>query len=64
MPVDSEISSDFGWMEDPFTGERARHSGIDFAASYSDSVKSCWPGEVSFVGNKECCGKTVIVEHG
>ena len=63
MPVDSEISSDFGWRKDPITGERAWHAGVDFAADSGESVKACWPGEVSFVGEKDDYGKTVIVEH-
>ena len=63
MPLDSKISSDFGWRDDPFTGERAWHPGVDFAGSSGDSVQACWPGKVSFAGEKEGYGKTVIVEH-
>ncbi|MFW6415543.1 MAG: peptidoglycan DD-metalloendopeptidase family protein [Thermodesulfobacteriota bacterium] len=63
MPLDSEISSDFGWRDDPITGERAWHAGVDFAASSGEPVQACWPGEVSFAGEKEDYGKTVIVDH-
>jgi len=63
MPVQGEISSDFGWREDPFTGERAWHSGVDIAVEPGTPVTSCWPGRVVFSGPREGYGNLVIVEH-
>ena len=63
MPVQGEISSDFGWREDPLTGERAWHSGVDIAVEPGTPVTSCWPGRVVFSGTREGYGNLVIVEH-
>jgi peptidoglycan hydrolase FlgJ len=62
-PLEGEISSGFGWREDPFTGARAWHAGIDLVAEHGSPVRSCWPGEVSFAGAREGYGETVIIEH-
>lgn len=62
-PLEGQISSEFGWRDDPFTGEKAWHSGIDIAASKGSPVKSCWPGKVVYSGEKQGYGKLVILEH-
>ena len=62
-PVQGEVSSEFGWRDDPITGEKAWHSGIDVAASKGSPIKACWPGKVVYSGEKEGYGKLVVVEH-
>lgn len=62
-PVTGEISSDFGWRRDPFTGQRGWHNGIDIAAPEGTPVKSCWDGQVVFAGKQHGYGNLVIVEH-
>jgi len=64
MPVKGEISSHFGWRTDPFTGEKAWHSGVDIAVEPGSPVKACWPGRVAFSGPRQGYGNLVIVEHG
>ncbi|MDK2920716.1 MAG: peptidoglycan hydrolase FlgJ [Desulfonauticus sp.] len=62
-PVKGEISSSFGWRIDPFTGQKAWHSGIDIAVPKNTEVKACWSGKVIFAGEKAGYGKTVILKH-
>jgi murein DD-endopeptidase MepM/ murein hydrolase activator NlpD len=64
MPVEGQISSHFGWRTDPFTGEKAWHSGVDIAVEPGSPVKACWPGQVVFSGPREGYGNLVVVEHG
>lgn len=66
MPITGNFrqSSGYGNRTDPFTGGRAFHSGLDFAAPSGTSVLSAADGVVSFVGEKSGYGKVVEVEHG
>lgn len=62
-PVDGGVSSDFGWRKDPFTGQRAWHSGLDIAAPEGTPVR-CWKdGTVAFSGQMHGYGNLVVVEH-
>ncbi len=63
MPAKGPISSGFGWREDPFSGQKAWHSGIDIAAEKGSPIRACWPGEVAFAGEKGGYGKKIIVKH-
>ncbi|WP_051617443.1 peptidoglycan DD-metalloendopeptidase family protein [Desulfonatronovibrio hydrogenovorans] len=62
-PVPGSVSSGFGWREDPFTGKQAWHAGLDFAVPQGTPVESCWPGRVTFSGEKGGFGNKVIIEH-
>ncbi len=62
-PVKGELSSGFGWRDDPFTGEKAWHSGVDISVPKGSEVQSCWPGEVVFSGEKSGYGNLVVVQH-
>jgi murein DD-endopeptidase MepM/ murein hydrolase activator NlpD len=65
MPISGNYrqSSNFGNRKDPFTGGRAFHSGLDFAAATGTIVYSAADGVVSFVGNRSGYGKVVEVRH-
>ncbi len=65
MPISGNFrqSSGFGNRTDPFTGRRAFHSGMDFAATTGTSVLSAGAGVVSFVGVKSGYGNVVEVTH-
>lgn len=58
------ISSVFGMRTDPFTGRRAIHEGIDFAAREGTSVQAVGAGIVTFAGVRSGYGKIVEVNHG
>lgn len=65
MPISGNFrqSSGFGNRTDPFTGGRAFHSGLDFAAPKGTTVLSAGKGVVSFVGTKSGYGNVVEVTH-
>jgi len=58
------ISSLFGMRMDPFTGLRAFHAGVDFAAREGADVLSVAAGIVSDVGERFGYGLLVEVNHG
>jgi len=62
-PVEGELTSDFGWRKDPFTGQRAWHNGVDIAAAEGTPVKSWQDGNVVFSGKMHGYGNLVVVEH-
>ena len=58
------LSSGFGQRPDPFTGQRAFHSGLDLRAAYGTPVHVAATGEVTEVGSGGEFGLTVHVSHG
>ncbi len=54
-------SSGFGYREDPFTGERRRHHGVDLAAPYGSAVRSATEGVVRAAGWDDVLGNYVEV---
>lgn len=52
------INSNFGWR-----GGR-RHTGVDFQASYGDSVGASMSGVVAFAGVKRGYGNVIVLDHG
>lgn len=63
QPVSGEITSDFGWRRDPFTHQKAWHSGVDIAAASGTPVVACASGVVSHSGPKGGYGNLVVVDH-
>ncbi|WP_243312840.1 peptidoglycan DD-metalloendopeptidase family protein [Fundidesulfovibrio agrisoli] len=62
-PVQGELTSGFGWRRDPFTGQRAWHSGVDIAAPEGSPVRACADGVVSFAGGRGGYGNMVELRH-
>ncbi len=58
------MSSRFGYRNDPITGKRAWHSGVDFAGSEGDSVVTVAAGVVVYAGPRNGYGKMVELNHG
>jgi murein DD-endopeptidase MepM/ murein hydrolase activator NlpD len=58
------MSSMFGMRMDPFTGLRAFHAGVDFAARQGSNVQSVAAGIVSDVGERFGYGLLVEINHG
>ncbi len=58
------ISSRFGERKDPFTGERSRHGGLDFAGTRGTDILSVANGVVTWAANQTGYGKTVEIDHG
>jgi len=65
MPITGNFrqSSTFGNRKDPFTGGRAFHSGLDFAAPRGTTVYSAGRGVISFVGTRSGYGNVVEITH-
>ncbi|GFK92700.1 Murein DD-endopeptidase MepM [Fundidesulfovibrio magnetotacticus] len=63
QPVEGELTSNFGWRRDPFTGQRAWHGGIDIAAPEGTPVVAAREGTVVFSGRKGGYGNLVVLEH-
>lgn len=64
MPTDGWISRGMGYKNDPFTGERAYHSGIDVACNSGTPIIAPADGKVEYAGWKEGLGIMVKIDHG
>lgn len=58
------ISSVFGWRNDPMTGKRAFHEGIDFAGRANSEVVAVAAGVVVWSGSRWGFGNAVEINHG
>jgi murein DD-endopeptidase MepM/ murein hydrolase activator NlpD len=58
------ISSRYGERNDPFTGEREQHRGLDFAGTRGSEVLSVASGVVISAANRLGYGSTVEIDHG
>jgi len=63
-PTDGYRSSSFGWRNDPFSGERSFHSGVDVATSRGNPVVATADGSVLRVGYDGNFGNCVVLNHG
>ena len=57
------ISSGFGYRSDPFTGEAALHSGLDFRGPMGAPIYAAAGGRVSFAGTKAGYGNCIEITH-
>lgn len=64
LPLDSAVTSPFGWRQDPFHGRSRFHSGVDLRAAYGQDVPAAASGTVEFAGTQGGYGQTVVVAHG
>jgi murein DD-endopeptidase MepM/ murein hydrolase activator NlpD len=64
-PVDGGyISSLYGYRNDPFSGKRAFHRGVDIPAAIGTSITSLAAGMVLHAGKEKGFGKMVEIDHG
>lgn len=64
-PVSSGwISSGFGERNDPFTGKKATHEGLDFAGIKGSEVLAVASGAVTWAGSSQGYGKLLEIDHG
>jgi murein DD-endopeptidase MepM/ murein hydrolase activator NlpD len=67
VPVAGEgvgVSSVFGLRHDPFTGQLARHAGLDIPAPRGTPILASGGGRVVAAGYKGAYGQTVVIDHG
>ncbi|MCL1815698.1 MAG: M23 family metallopeptidase [Treponema sp.] len=62
-PISGRRSSGFGWRNDPFTGVRSFHAGLDISAPVGTAVKASAEGRVSATGFNAVYGYFLILSH-
>lgn len=63
-PIDGEITSAYGERNDPITGEKSYHEGVDINAPEGSNVKAAFDGSIKESGENETLGKYILVNHG
>jgi len=58
------MSSNFGLRNDPFTGRRSLHRGVDIASPMGSSIMAMGDGVVTWAGPRTGYGNMVEVNHG
>lgn len=59
----SEISSPYGYRNDPFTRKRAFHHGIDIPMPENTPVLSTAAGTVEKTGTNKVSGRYIVIKH-
>ena len=62
-PLAGEMTSPFGWREDPVSGEERFHYGVDIAGAEGAAVSCFADGSVGTVGESALLGNYVTVNH-
>ena len=63
-PVRGMMANGFSWRKDPFTGQRAFHSGLDIVAPRGTRVQAPADGVVTKATRETGYGNVVYVSHG
>jgi murein DD-endopeptidase MepM/ murein hydrolase activator NlpD len=58
------ISSVFGPRNDPLTGVRSFHYGVDFAGKRGSPIIAVAAGIIAYVGTRSGLGRLVVIDHG
>jgi len=61
--LSGSVTSAYGYREDPFTGARDFHTGVDIAAPQGTAVCAAYTGTVKTVGESAVYGNYVILRH-
>ncbi|MCK7483992.1 MAG: M23 family metallopeptidase [Candidatus Moduliflexus flocculans] len=62
-PLRGWITSWYGWRNDPFSGTRTFHTGLDIGAAHGAPVRAAMEGRVSTTGYNAVSGNYVIIAH-
>ena len=62
-PTRGTLSSPYGYRNDPFTGKRMMHYGIDIANEIGTPVRATYDGKVIMCGFSTVYGKYIIIKH-
>lgn len=63
-PVHGWVTSEFGLRDDPYTGARTMHQGLDISGPEGKPIVATAGGVVVFAGDRGGYGKAVVVDHG
>src|SRR5690606_7806893 len=58
------VTSGYGHREDPFTGQRSRHFGLDFAGIENSAILAAGAGVVVWSGPRTGYGNHIEIDHG
>ena len=64
MPTRGYMSRGFGYKNDPFTGFRQFHSGLDIANKTGTPILAAADGKVVSVRSNGGLGKMIVIDHG
>lgn len=64
MPIKGYWVSSYGWRDDPFTGKRTFHRGIDIATYFGNPIVATADGVVIQTAKDKIGGKTIKISHG
>jgi len=62
--LEGTVTSGYGFRDDPISGARDFHTGVDIAAPQGSPVSAAFTGTVEAVGESETYGKFVVLRHG
>ncbi len=62
-PVKGRMTSDFGWRNDPYSGQKRFHAGVDIAAAEGTPIYAPQDGVVAYAGRYKGYGNVVVVRH-
>lgn len=57
------VSDPYGWRQDPFTGEKAFHNGVDLACAEGTTVLAVQAGIVTAARRSQSYGNCLRVQH-
>src|ERR1700730_14327745 len=63
-PVDGQVTGSFGERIDPFNGEGASHSGVDFGSHHGAQIIAPADGVVTFSDVMGGYGKAIMIDDG
>jgi murein DD-endopeptidase MepM/ murein hydrolase activator NlpD len=63
-PVQGWVTSGFGYRQDPFSGRREMHQGMDIVAPAGTPIVAPAEGRVVFSGWKPGFGRSIEIDHG
>jgi murein DD-endopeptidase MepM/ murein hydrolase activator NlpD len=63
-PTIGWVSSPFTYRDDPFTGKRQFHHGIDIATNFGNPIVATADGIVISLDNDKIGGKNIVISHG
>lgn len=62
-PVDSVMTSEFGWREHPILGGERFHYGVDLRADTGTTVRAFAAGTVDYIGESDIYGQYLQLRH-
>ncbi|HOX92332.1 MAG TPA: M23 family metallopeptidase, partial [Spirochaetales bacterium] len=62
-PIRGWITSRYGWRNDPFSGARSFHTGLDIGSPQGTPVRAAMEGRVTGVGYSAVSGNYIIIAH-